>query len=523
MKIAQVFSAAQNEIIDYSVFKKRGAGANEDESLREIIRAGALASNRNTFDPLEKAIKEARRELFHENIYQHLKLIQEYPLSSQFLAMANVWQDGRKNSAYVKGAPEAIMSLCALSEKEIINIEKKIKEMASTGLRLLGVAALNEASPGLKLNELKFNFLGLIGFMDPVRPTATRALRECYQAGIKVKMITGDYSETAKSIARQIGLDNSEAVLSGQDFIDLDEKDLHKKIKASSIFARMMPEYKLKIISVLKHDGEVVAMTGDGVNDGPALKAADIGVAMGKQGTDIAREAAGIVLLDDNFSSLVSGVHEGRRIFDNLQRAVVYLVAVHIPIAALALLPIILGWPLIFFPAHIMFLELLVDPTCSLVFEAEPSSSDLMARAPRDSKKSILHFGNLTISLIQGFSILLFVFLIYFFSIYMGEDSGRVRALVFTTLVSADILMVLANRSWSDSMFKSLRKKNQFLWPIMVSALVFLIFAIYNPFMQGVFSFSPLLIVDWLEVIVFAMFPALIFELIKKMGRPWTA
>lgn len=515
MKIAQVYLNDKNTIINFAKLSSSDLRQSQDESLRQIIKAGSLSSNRNTFDPLEGAIKETRRLMFHEDIYSNLELIREFPLSSEFLAMANVWAEGNKNTAYVKGSPEQIMALSNLSPSEANNIEMVVKRMANEGLRILGIASALNIESNNDLKKIQFQFLGLIGFIDPVRSMVAVAINECHKAGIKVKMITGDYPETAKSIARQIGLQDPENVVSGEDFIKLKPEELSERIRISNVFARMMPEYKLQIIGVLRQSGEVVVMTGDGVNDGPALKAADIGVAMGERGTDVARESAGIVLLDDNFSSLVSGVHEGRKIYDNLQRAVVYLVSVHIPIAALSLLPIILDWPLIFFPAHIMFLELLVDPVCSVVFEAEPASNGLMARKPRDSKKSILNLNYLLISLIQGVSILLFVFLVYYLSVYYGLESGKIRAITFSTLVISNIFMILVNRSWSDNIFKIITKKNNFLWPIIVFASLFLVFSIYNPFMMDVFSFSSLSLRDWFWPLIFALFPALIFELIK--------
>jgi len=515
MKIAKVFLAADKRLVDFSLFEKNKAIFLNDKILRLIIKTGSLASNRNTFDPLEGAIKEVRRELFHEDIYVDLEAVREYPLSTEFLAMANVWRQAKNEFACVKGSPEAIMSLSNLSKFEMTQIHKIIIEMARDGLRVLGVAYAEGAAMNSGIKNIPFKFLGLLGFRDPVRSSAAQAIKECYRAGIHVKMITGDYPETARNIAQQIGLANYDSIVSGQDFITSSEADLKLKINASNVFARMMPEYKLQIIRALKKDGQVVAMTGDGVNDGPALKAADIGVAMGAHGTDVARESADIVLLDDNFSSLVAGVKEGRRIFDNLQRAVVYTIAVHLPIAALSLIPIMFGWPLLFYPVHIMFLELLVDPVCSIVFEAEPAGRGLMKRKPRNSKKSILNRNNLIVSFIQGFSILLFVFLVYYMGIKSGLADNVVRTTAFVTLVSSNILLILVNRSWSENIFSSLFKKNQFLWPIISLTIIFLLLAIYNSFLRSVFSFSSLSLNDWQWPLIFSLFPALIFEFIK--------
>lgn len=515
MKIDKIYLANEEKMVDFSQFEKDREALFKDEALRFFIRISSLASNRDTFDPLEGAIKEIRREFFHEDIYSRLEPVHDYPLSSSFLAMVNIWRQGEGVFACAKGAPELIMSLSGLSQKEIEAFHEIIKKMAQDGLRVLGVAYSEDAGSEFDLKKIKFKFFGLLGFMDPVRPTAAAAIEECYQAGITIKMITGDYAETAGSIAKQIGLKNYSEVVSGRDFVDLNAGELKNKIKKSNIFARMMPEYKLQIVRALKNDGQVVAMTGDGVNDGPALKAADIGVAMGSHGTDVARESSDIVLLDDNFSSLVSGVKEGRRIFDNLQRAVVYLVAVHLPIAALSLVPVIFRWPLLFFPVHIMFLELLVDPVCSIVFEAEPASRGLMNRPPRDSKKSILNRHNLLISFIQGFSILFFVFLVYYSGILSGLSAELIRTTSFVSLVSSNILLILVNRSWSENIFVSLFKKNVFLWPIIALATIFLLLAIYNPFLRNIFNFAPLSLDDWLKPLILSLFPAVIFEFVK--------
>lgn len=519
MKLESVFLADQEKIIDLSKGRADDPKLVKIDAFRLIIKAGALSSRRDTFDPLEKAIKFTRRQLFHENIYKPLDLVKEYPLSSDFLVMANLWQEKGKRHAYAKGAPEDIFKLSHLTENEVKHFQLVIKKMAKAGLRILGVAYAPETQAEGGIHDFKWKFLGLFGFMDPVRPTVSEAIKECYQAGIQVKMITGDYPETARTIAGQIGLANYKTVLSGEDFLKLNDRALAQKINESNVFARMMPEHKLKIIDALQASGHVVAMTGDGVNDGPALKSADIGVSMGARGTDVAREASGIVLLDDHFSSLVSGVREGRRIFDNLQRAIVYSVAIHLPIAVLALVPIILGWPLLFFPVHIMFLELIIDPVCSLVFEAEKPAAGLMSRPPRDSRKSLLNRSNLLISFIQGLGIALAVLLVYYFAINLSWEASQIRAAAFSALIFANIFLILVNRSWSESLLATLFKPNRFLWPIVSLAVLFLFLAVYKPAVSSIFTFRAFGINHWTWILSLAILPALIFEIFKFFKR----
>lgn len=519
MKLESVFLASSGKMADLSKRRADAPALAKLEDFKLIIKTGSLASQRHTFDPLEKAIKFTRRQLFHEDIYQHLELVQEYPLSSDFLVMTHLWREKGKISAYAKGAPEEIFRLCNLSPDEIDNFQKVVKKMATSGLRILGLAQAPTAQAETDIRSFKWKFLGFFGFMDPVRPNLIEAIKECYQAGIQVKMITGDYPETARTIAGQIGLANYRSVLSGADFLKLNDKALTKKINETNVFARMMPEHKLKIIDALQASGHIVAMTGDGVNDGPALKSADIGVAMGSRGTDVAREASGIVLLDDRFSSLVNGVREGRKIFDNLQRAIVYSVAIHLPIAILSLVPIILSWPLLFFPVHIMFLELIIGPVCSLVFEAEKPASDLMTRPPRNSRASLLNKNNLFIAFFQGVSIAVIIILVYYFSIHLSWENNQIRTAAFSTLIFANIFLILVNRSWSDSLISSLFKKNNFLWPIISLAIVFLFLSVYNPFFNSIFSFQAFNFQDWTWIIALGVLPALMFEIFKFFRR----
>jgi Ca2+-transporting ATPase len=285
-----------------------------------------------------------------------------------------------------KGAPEAIVQVCKLSSGEATKAKSAAAEMASRGLRVLGVAKAN-ASGELTENQtgFQFQFIGLIGLADPIRPSVPAAVRECYNAGIRVIMITGDYPVTAQNIASQIGFRDSDTVTTSVELDTLDENQLRERVRTCSIFARVIPEQKLRLVKSLKANGEVVAMTGDGVNDAPALKAADIGIAMGGRGTDVAREAAGLVLLDDDFSSIVNAVRMGRRIYDNLKKATAFILAVHVPIAGATMIPVLLRWPLILMPLHILFFELVMDPACSIAFEAEPEETEIMHRPPRNA------------------------------------------------------------------------------------------------------------------------------------------
>ncbi len=495
----------------------------DNSALREILKIAALASHQETFDPLEKAIKELKRQVFlKENIYHGWRHQREYPLSSSLLAETNVWENQDEGWLVAsKGAPEAIMELCRLADDQKDDLHAQVKKMAQDGLRVLAVAAAIAPAQDLPESPRSFTFklVGLLGFMDPVRAHAADAIQECYEAGITVKMITGDYPETGKNIAGQIGLANPEEALTGAELQSLSDKELSRAVKHINVFARMVPENKLQIIRALQKSRHVVVMTGDGVNDGPALKAADIGVAMGSRGTDVAREAADIVLLDDDFSSLVKGIKEGRRIFDNLKRAIVYTLAVHIPIAGLTLIPLILGWPIILFPAHIMFLELIIDPSCSVVFEAEPADLNIMKRRPRNSRQSILNRSNLFISFIQGLSILAVVLAVYKYCLIFGFDDASARTTAFTTLIFANLLLILTNRSWRSNTFIILFRQNKALWPIVGGALLFLALTIYTPFFRGIFSFARL---GW-EIVLLAFAAALlslsIFEIMKVFHR----
>ncbi len=489
------------------------------EVFHPLVEYGILASQRNPFDPMDKAIRSlgslalAKTEHLHDN----WSLIREYPLSKELLALSHVWKspDGQQLMIAAKGSPETIGDLCHLDQASQNKLTKTITQMADQGLRVLGVAKAAFQSDTLPADQhdFPFEFLGLLGFADPVRDTVPDAIRECHAAGIRVIMITGDYPGTALSIARRIGLDSNEAVMTGPELETLNETELAEKIRNVNLFARVVPEQKLKIVQALKANGEVVAMTGDGVNDAPALRAAHIGIAMGARGTDVAREASSLVLLDDDFTSIVAAVKLGRRIFDNLQKAMAYIFAIHVPIAGLSLIPILFKWPLILLPVHIVFLELLIDPACSIVFEAESEEDDVMLRPPRSPDQPLFGKRNLILSLMQGFSVFMVVLSVYLISSGLLKlPADESRALTFTTLIVANICLIIINRSWTRSAIASLYTPNAAQWWVIGGGTVFLGLVLFLPFLQKLFKFAILHPLDLLICIAAGGFSLLWFE-----------
>ncbi len=452
-----------------------------------------------------------------------MELTREYPLSPKLLAVTRVWQSPAQNGRIVavKGALGAVAELCRISGSQFEEIKNQAEAMASEGLRILAVARADFGNGVLPADphEFGFKFLGLVGLADPVRPGIANAVRECYAAGIRVVMITGDFAGTAQSIARQIQLQESERALTGPELDRMDEATLRREVRSVNIFARVVPEQKLRLIEALKANGDIVAMTGDGVNDAPALKAAHIGIAMGARGTDVAREAADLVLLDDAFPSIVQAVRLGRRIFDNLKKAMAYVMAVHVPIAGLALVPVLLKWPLVMLPLHVVFLELVIDPACSVAFEAEPEESDVMQRPPRNPKQPLFDRRTLILSLLQGASVLLVVLGVFAAAMYRGETETHVRALTFTTLIIANLALILTNRSWTRTILNMWRSPNPALWWVVLGAASFLGVAIYVPSMQMLFRFSRLHTSDIALCLMAGMFSIAWFEALKMLGR----
>ena len=360
-------------------------------------------------------------------------------------------------------------------------------------MRVLGVAQAQHEGPTLpeSQRDFRFVFLGLVGLADPLRPTVPDAVRDCRNAGIRVVMITGDYPATARAIAAQAGLDLGE-VMTGEALQRMSDDELSRRIGGTTIFARIMPEQKLRIVEALKAQGEVVAMTGDGVNDAPSLKAAHIGIAMGGRGTDVAREASAIVLLDDDFGSIVRTIRLGRRIYDNLQKAMSYILAVHVPIAGLSLLPLLFGWPLILGPVHIAFLEMVIDPVCSIVFEAEAEEADVMRRPPRHRDRPIFASALVAWSLFQGALVFLLVSAIFVATLWQHLPEPDGRAITFVSLVFTNIGLILVNRSNSASIVMAFRRSNAALWRVLAAAMALLTLIVAWSPSRALFHFGPL-------------------------------
>lgn len=476
------------------------------ESFHEIIEYGILSSQTKPNDPMEKAICLLGEQYLKntEHIHGDWSMIREYPLSKELLAMSRAFVE-KSTGEYViaaKGAPESIFDLCHLADT--VQYEKAIHKMASKGLRVLGVAKAKvgkEILPEIQ-HDFNFEFIGLIGLSDPIRPEVKDAVKECYKAGIRVIMITGDYPVTAQNIGMEIGLKNADLCISGPELRAMSDKELISKIDKINIFARVVPEQKLKIVNALKQKGEVVAMTGDGVNDAPALKAANIGIAMGERGTDVAREASSLVLTDDNFSSIVGAIRMGRRIFDNMQKAFGYVFAIHVPVAGLSLIPVFFSdAPLLLFPVHVVFLELIIDPACSVIFEAEKEEKNVMKRPPREIDSKFFGSGKIVMSCLQGLSILLIVLGVYFFGLKMGYDENEVRTMSFITLIISNLLVIQTNRSWKSNIFTIIASPNKSVKWIVGETLVFLAAVIFVPFLQNLFKFATL---GWTEILVSA-------------------
>ncbi|MET0918984.1 MAG: cation-translocating P-type ATPase [Burkholderiales bacterium] len=510
------------ETPDTRIDLRHDGAATLDATARKLLATAAAASELEAFDPMERAIQRASDTLARDEMatIAAMTIVREYELSPEILAVTHVWKAGGDGPLLVavKGAPEVVARLCRLNDERRSQLLDRVSALAHDGLRVLAIAGGHFQGESFPASPHGFTleFRGLVALADPARPSVPKALSECYRAGIRVLMITGDHPGTALAIGRAIGLDMARGVLTGAEIAEMGEDALRREVAHVNVFARVIPEQKLRLVQALKANGEVVAMTGDGVNDAPALKAAHIGVAMGSRGTDVAREAAALVLLDDDFASLVATVRQGRRIYDNIRNAMTYLLAVHIPLGGMGLIPVLFGWPLFLFPVHVVFLEFVIDPACSLVFEAERSEKDVMDRPPRDPREPLFTREMLAQSMFLGLGAFAAVAIVY--AVALGSaGEPQARAMGFITLVVTNLLLILANRSHRESFMTVLARPNRMFWLISLLAFTALVMAVYLPGAAAVFRFespSPveavasvlaaILAVAWIEAVKLA-------------------
>jgi len=495
------------------------------EAFHALVEVAILASVVDPFDPMEKAFHQLGKRFLAdtEHLHRDWRLLQTYGLSPALRAMSHVWAaagDGAQTVA-AKGAPEAVMDLCHLNDAQRSQVAKVVDELAAEGLRVLAVArgSFTGADWPASEHDFDFEFLGLLGLADPVRAEVPTAVAECLAAGIRVVMITGDYPATARAIAHQAGLAERDGdVLSGDEIATLSDEALRERMATVSVCARIAPEQKLRIVQALKVNGDIVAMTGDGVNDAPALRAAHVGVAMGGRGTDVARESASLVLVDDNFAAIVAAVRLGRSIFDNLRKAMSYILAVHVPIAGMAMLPVLFGWPALLYPMHIALLELIIDPACSIAFENEPAESDVMQRPPRNAAAPLFGGATLWCALLQGLGVLAVVMAAFAWASPRSPES-EARAFAFTTLVVGNLALILSNRSATRSLWATLHTPNKTLWVVVGLAFALLLAALYIPWAGGVLRFAPLPAHELAVACGLGLLSVLWFEGIKWLRR----
>ena len=481
----------------------------------DLIEIAALASAVEATDPMEIALHAARG-----TGTSGASLAYAYALRPELLAMSNVWDDGTALMIAAKGAPEAVADLCKLTPEARAALTEAVEAMATRGIRVLAVATA--AAPDRDWAETQagyaYTLTGLVGLADPLRASVPSAVAECRSAGIRVVMITGDYAATARSIATQAGIAAGD-VLTGTDLAALDDTALAERLKTVTMFARIMPEQKLRIVQAFKADGDIVAMTGDGVNDAPSLKAAHIGIAMGKRGTDVAREASAMVLLDDDFGSIVQSVRLGRRIYDNIRKAMAFIFAVHVPIAGLALLPLLFGMPILFGPIHIALLEMVIDPVCALVFEAEREEDDIMHRPPRDPAEPLFSLPMVAWSVFQGglaFAMLATVFLVESGS---GMREAEVRALIFFALIAEIVALILVNRSFSASLGEALLRHNAALRYVGAAIVGVTALILFLPAAQTLLKFGSIAWIDMGFAVALGLGLLLLLEACKPFVR----
>lgn len=485
-----------------------------------VIELGLLASQKDQVDPIEKDLYFfGEKHLPVSALHKNWLLVKEYPFTKDLMAVSYVYEDPKSENLVVatKGAPEAIVSLCRLNKNQSKKILSVVSEMSVDGLRVLGVAKAKVKNNKLANTQagFDFEFVGLLGFLDAPRNTAAKSIKEAYSAGLRVLMITGDYPGTAQYIGQELNITNSDNFLTGEELEYLPLKSLQEKIKSVNIFARVLPEQKLMIVNALKKNGEIVAMTGDGVNDAPALKSAHIGIAMGDRGTDVAREASDLILLNDDFSSIVAAVRQGRAIYDNLKRAMTYAIAVHVPIAGLALFPLVFGMPLILFPAHIAFLELIIDPACASVFESVKEDDDIMRRPPRPLSEKLFSVKTVLNGIFQGLGIFISVYGFYLYLNLAGRPESEIRGLSFALLVVINLLLIAVDLTWKRGLRQLFAVASKAFYVVVFGASIMLFIVTRVPFFASLFHMSTIQPHDYLLLITPIVFCFIWFSSIR--------
>jgi Ca2+-transporting ATPase len=499
----------------------------EDEMTddeKQLITIAMWASEPIPFDPMEVALHDAFTKLETEDERPNFKMVHEYPLEGKPPMMTHLFENNKgQRIVAAKGAPEALVNVCHVSTTERQQIEKAIQTITSEGYRVLGVGESDFEGNDFPetQQEISFTFKGIVAFYDPPKKNINKVLEDFYQAGIAVKIITGDNAETTTAIAKQIAFKGHDLSVTGDELMQLSDAQLKEKVGKTNIFTRMFPEAKLRIITALKENNQIVAMTGDGVNDGPALKAAHIGIAMGKKGTEIAKQAASLILLEDDLSKMVDAVAMGRKIYTNLKKAIQYIISIHIPIILTVFLPLALGWiyPNILSPVHIIFLELIMGPTCSIIFENEPMEKNTMSQKPRPFTNTFFNWKELTTSIIQGLAITAGTLIAYQYSVFQGFDEAHTRTMVFTVLIAANIFLTLVNRSFYYSIFTTLKYKNNLI-PIIIGITITITgLLLYVPPLTAFFKFDQLDAAQLLTSIAIGFLSVIWFEVVKMRTR----
>lgn len=505
----------QNKMKVKSIYSDGRIFNNEDLKNQELSDLMVLSCEKDPYDPMEKAILEAANLSQLETVYKY-DLSKKIAFDSKTKRMANIYIKDNKYYVAVKGSAETVLGLCNLDKQTMDEINIEIDKMASNGLRVLALAdcTSEEVYEDLECYELTFN--GLVGLQDPPKEGVEEAIKLCKKAGIRVVMITGDYSKTAMAIGEEIGLKFTDKVIVGNEIDSLSENELCEVVKSCDVFSRVIPEQKMKIVKALKKNGEIVAMTGDGVNDAPALKSADIGIAMGKRGTEVAKEAADMILMDDNFTTIVKSVKDGRRVYDNIRKAMVYILIIHIPIAAMAMFAPLFNLPPLLLPMHIMLLELIIDPTCSIVFEGEPAEANIMENPPRPPQEPLLT-RSLTIKVVlQGIIMFLAVFMPFHYMIDLGISSEYARSFSLITFIVANVTLVLVNRSNTELLYHLIKEKGSKVRLIVNSMALIMVFAIvYIPILNGFFRTEKIGIYPLIIAIVLGFISTGWWEIVK--------